>query len=612
MFIRFQSKVFQVSASWLLVLLLAYPACEIVHSQEVENPVVESIRRNPPRTAVETARTILYLFRIKRWKEIGPFVDQVPKLGSDPNTSLLMVRAAGVETWLGLVAAESPLTDKQKKEVRALLDRASNAVTNDATLQKAIGNLKNPELIERKRAVLAIQAAGQTGLAALIHAAGRAEDSPIPKITSELVITFGNDGRNALKAAMSTNDLTSLAKFLELASRIPGSEYILELSAGLYIIDKQSSTYATIEKALSPNGQALPSSDSVARSLTSRIKAKIDEYSLTRTELTPAEQTFWMWRSSENRLESSNGVTADTHLAEAAQFASFLLRMRDKCSLAESALSTAVLLEQGYRESRLWMVEDPTKYINGMIEKPFDTPEFIQAVLDEAKHQDLVGAQLRAAQIAGKMLDRGIEDQTGLVSSLIRLTRESSPAVRYAAVASLESTLASNQKTSISQGIEQTRVEISKLDVRPLALVIGGNTALLDTLTSQLDAMEIRSETARNAREALRQIQEPLPIEMIFIVDRVADMSLSEFVQRLRAAPRIASLPIVMMASQWTSEQQRLLQSESVQGVFNATLTGNISFTSAVLRDVQMSMQSPTLDAIDRMTLRSLVEPLKN
>jgi len=341
------------------------------------------------------------------------------------------------------------------------------------------------------------------------------------------------------------------------------------------------------------------------------MKAQIDEYSLTRTELTPAEQTYWMWRSTEKRLESSKGVTADIHLAEAAQFASFLLRMRDKCSLAESALATAVLLEQGYRESRLWMVEDPTKYINGMIEKPFDTPEFIQTVLDEAKQEDLYGAQLRGAQIAGKILDRGIEDETGLVSTLMRLTKESSPAVRYAAIASLERTLASNPNSTISQGTEQTRIEISRLDVRPLALVIGGNTELLDTLTSQLDTMEIRSELARNARESLRHVQEPLPIEMIFIVDRVADMSLSEFVQRLRAAPRSASLPIVMMAPQWTLEQQRLLQSESVSGVFNATLTNNISFTSAVLRDVQRMMQSPALDAIDRITLRSLVEPLK-
>jgi hypothetical protein len=104
-------------------------------------------------------------------------------------------------------------------------------------------------------------------------------------------------------------------------------------------------------------------------------------------------------------------------------------------------------------------------------------------------------------------------------------------------------------------------------------------------------------------------IQEPSPIEMIFIVDRVADMSLSEFLQRLRAAPRTTTLPIVMMASQWTADQQRLTDSEGIQGIINATLTENIAFTSATLKDVQQITNTPTLDSTDRVILRSLVEP---
>jgi len=147
-----------------------------------------------------------------------------------------------------------------------------------------------------------------------------------------------------------------------------------------------------------------------------------------------------------------------------------------------------------------------------------------------------------------------------------------------------------------------------KLEPNPLALVIGGSSDLRDTLSSQLSALDIRSETARNAREAIRMIQEPHPYEMVFIVDRVADMSLSEFVQRLRAAPRTASLPIVMMASQWTSEQQRLSDSEGIQGIVNATLTDNIGLTSAILQDLQKITRTPKLDSTDRVILRSLVD----
>ncbi len=607
MFVRLQSKSCFFNAFCIVVLASTLTGQVNLWGQEGEHPVVSSIKRNPPRSPVETARAILYLSRINQWKELGVFVDQIPKIATDPAVSLAMVRAAGLETWLKLSSPESPLTDNQKVSIKEMLDRASKTVTDDATLKKAIQNLSATELVDKKRGALAIQAAGPAGLRALIESA-IASETPLPSIASEVIVTFRDEGKAALKAAMNVADPQSFERLLELAAKIPGTDYLAELSTGLFVADPQSSASASIKKRLSPAGEPLPTEASVARTLLTRLKGKVNEYRIAKSEQTPPPISYWLWRANETRLDWKDGTPSDNFLAEAASLASLILRIPSQNSVEGAALANAVLLEQAYQESGLWMVESPAAFLNGQIEKQNDTPEFLLNVLEVARREQLLGAELRATQILGQLLDRGLKDPSRVVQALTRLSKDATPATRYAAVQALYKTIQTSENVGLNYGIAGTRAEMMKLESNPLALIIGGSSDLRDTLASQLSALQIRSENARNAREAIRIIQEPHPYEMIFIVDRVADMSLSEFVQRLRAAPRTATLPIVIMASQWTSEQQRLADSEGIQGIFHTSLTENIGLTSAILQDVQQNSKAPKLDSTDRVLLRSLFD----
>jgi CheY-like chemotaxis protein len=607
MFVRLQSKSCFFKAFCIVLLASTLTGQVNLWGQEGEHPVVSSIKRNPPRSPIETARAILYLSRINQWKELGVFVDQIPKIATDPAVSLAMVRAAGLETWLKLSSPESPLTDNQKVSIKEMLDRASKTVTDDATLKKAIQNLSATELVDKKRGALAIQAAGPAGLRALIESA-IASETPLPSIASEVIVTFRDEGKAALKAAMNVADPQSFERLLELAAKIPGTDYLAELSTGLFVTDPQSSASASIEKRLSPTGEPLPTQAAVARTLLTRLKGKVNEYRIAKSEQTPPPISYWLWRANEKRLDWKDGTPADNFLAEAASLASLILRIPSQNSVEGAALANAVLLEQAYQESGLWMVESPAAFLNGQIEKQNDTPEFLLNVLEVARREQLLGAELRATQILGQLLDRGLKDPSRVVQALTRLSKDATPATRYAAVQALYETIQSSENVGLNYGIAGTRAEMMKLESNPLALIIGGSSDLRDTLASQLSVLQIRSENARNAREAIRMIQEPHPYEMIFIVDRVADMSLSEFVQRLRAAPRTATLPIVIMASQWTSEQQRLADSEGIQGIFHTSLTENIGFTSAILQDVQQNSKAPKLDSTDRVLLRSLFD----
>jgi CheY-like chemotaxis protein len=157
---------------------------------------------------------------------------------------------------------------------------------------------------------------------------------------------------------------------------------------------------------------------------------------------------------------------------------------------------------------------------------------------------------------------------------------------------------------------EQTIREMQSLEGKPLALVIGGSGDLRDNLSKHLSLLGVRTLGASSGRESLRLIQEPQPIEYVFLVDRVIDMSLSELVQRLRASPRTSWLPMAVMTDQIGPTQREILQDSRFQAIHYSTLTSNIDFTATLFSEMRQRSPLPRMDAIDRLSFRAIVEPV--
>ena len=574
---------------------------------EDSHAVVRSLRRNPPQTEIEISRAILYMTRIERWDEVVRYLDQLAKRSIDESMAIKMERAAGLETWFKLSGDAGKLSEPQRAVATKIIDLSSAATRKPATLENAIKLLHSKELVDRKRGVLAIQASGETGLAAMLESVASSDAAP-PSIMSETIITMRAEGEAALKAAIATSNSTARERLLLVAARVPGPAYMAELTTALYCITPQSDAYRQISKVLSPSGQALPEADASQRYALNQMQSQLHEFSVFRRETTTGANSVWRWSPDGKRLITELEDTASVHLERAYQLASLVIQLGPQAG-GDTSLATAVVLERNHRLLPVLGLEQDAFRKEFQPIAASENLDYLGLVWEAAKKAGLQAAQLRAIQAMSLELPKNPKNASATVRRLSEAVKHSSPPLRYASVVALAN------RPDLDGGFEgkfaydQTKQEMLRLESKPLALIVGGSVELRDSLSKHLSQLGVRSLGTASARETLRTIQETQPIEYVFLVDRVLEMSLSELVQRIRAFPRTSSLPLAILTDHVGSTQRAILADEGVQQIHYSSVTSNIDLTAALLKEIQRRSPIPPMDSIDRLLFRSHVEP---
>jgi len=470
--------------------------------------------------------------------------------------------------------------------------------------------LRAAALVDRKRGVLAIQASGEAGLSALFESIANSDKLPTP-IMSETIITMGSEGEGSLKAAISTADEKSRASFLQVASRIPGGAYMAELTTAIYTLPPDGEAYKQIRTALSPSGQAIPEAIASQRYLIDQMEFQLNKFKSLRLELTTSINSVWRWTADGKRLVTELDDSAGIQLERAYQLAILVNQLAQHTSV-DSPLATAVILEHHHRLNPVVELEAADFQKAFQPKSKIDDLNYLGLVLDVAKKTELLAAQLRTVQAIGQALKSSQTDTTSTIKRLSDAVKNSAPAVRYASAVALGHRPTSEAAFEGRYALEQTKLEILSLEAKPLALVIGGSTELRDSLSQHLSLLGVRTLPARSAREAMRLIQEPQPIEYVFLADQVLEMNLSEVVQRIRSHPRTQALPLAVLTDRLGPSQRDLLANEGMTRIHYGYVTTNLDLTSTLLNEMRATSPVPKMDSLDRITLRSIFETSAN
>lgn len=576
------------------------------------HPVVSSLRNNPPRTPVEIGKAILYMKRIERWKEAARYLDELAKQNIDDATANKIVRATGLETWLSLETRDSDLNKDQLATIRRVIDRASQATRDPNVLADGIRNLNGDTLANRKRGVLAIQSAGEEGLSALMQSIATTDSTP-PPIVSELIMTMGKSGEDALKAAIATSNTNARQRFLQIAARVAGGAYIHEISAGLYSVPPESTVYPVLSKALSPAGQAIPSMATVQRYIVDAMKSELVAYKTLQKETSHRTNIIWRWSTDDKTMKSESDTEAGWHLERAYQFADLLLRLPQSSSV-DAGLAQSIAMERHFHvvpRIEIEPSETIRSFSRGQTDSSSDWESIFIAALDSANKQSLPGAELRLLQLATAIRTRVTVPSPALQKSLANGLQSSVPAVRYQAAITVKDFGISNMDAVHRNAFRAVQAEAGKLEGKSLAVVVGGASERCDALTKHLSQLAVRSVVFSNARDTIRFVQGPEPIEMIFIVDRVLEMKLYELIQRMRTSPRLKAIPIVVMTDTFSTGDRALVKSDGLPSIEYGILTTNLETTTQMLQNLQQNSTVPMLDSIDRITFRTLAETIQ-
>ncbi len=569
-------------------------ASDAVTLPATDHPVVQALRDYPPRTSSEIARGMLHLYRLQQWEDLSYHLNHWMKMPLDSNTASKMVSEIGRDSWMALRSRSQGLTAEQSAWIEKVLSLSSNAALDPTLLQSYYQALKNPVAVDQKRGILGLEVAGPSGLALFINSVAN-DSSPANAAMIELFRRYGVAGRDAWKAYMTSEDAT-IRDRLVMLSRNHVRELLPELLGHLHSGQASDTASKAIEKFLQDELQTVPNANDSIHYLQTKLRKSLDQYTAVRKTPFSNNQEAWILRN--GKVESELRDAMLVQLGSCYQLATQLQRTARSME-KDSAEAWAVLLEWELMTSANLMPIDQ--------DGASDDAEFLSKVLVQAQSQNLPGAQLRTLQrLAGFPTSVAQSTTQSTTQSPMILALDSGvSAVRYAAATSLASQ-AGNEGYAGSHRAYESLLEMLELQGEPLALIIGNHQDLCDHTSRLLNQMGYRSENVSTARDALRWVDLPHPIEMCVIVDQVSDMTFAQLVQRLRSHPRSSHIPVVLLADQVTDSQLAFLQEET--SIVRSFVPKDAAGFLEILRQVDARHRMVRPSAADRIAWKSMAQ----
>jgi CheY-like chemotaxis protein len=576
------------------------------------NAVVRSLRTSPPRSYADLAKAVQLMSRIRRWDEVQFWLDKIISLGINEASATEMLDSVGSHVFLGLLRPEVDITAKQRESIRGMLELASASSRDPKKLGMAIQALRSNVKSTRIQGYRDLKHGGNRGVAALLESL-LSEQSDAPNSTmSEAFMLMGEPAFAAWKAAMASPDAAARGRLVQLAAGVGESSLMLELCAAAHDAELSSQVRSLLTEVASSHGNTIPSAERVYRHAIDAMKKSLSDFQ--RFRWSDEADSYFAWQlSSDNKvLLEVPARNADLFWQQAVNHARSGLRAGQSIDLF-SAEAVAVLLEDASRDaSDAWTTEMVLKSIPT---ETLDSDAFACLIWDSAVEEKLSAAQLLAVQNLSRWVSK--EGVPGpVLERLVNACSSGFASVRYQAAASLVQTLyGADQEGALKlqdksfggrSKLEQLLREMRQLDAKPLVLLVGGSSSLRTQVSTLLQQFSYRVFETSSASQAMAAIRQGLPIESVFIVDRVFEMRLGEMVQRIRANPTTSTCPIAILADSLSDGDHRILSED------NRVVVGSVPPESSGLSDILRRMaivnQAPRVESVGRLAWKQLAD----
>ncbi len=554
------------------------------------DPVVRMLRANPPSTPEDVATAIQWMARLRRNDEIGRLLDIVATLGWDASQKAAMSRAVGPSLWIKLTGVDSELTEAQKTLVADIQRAPAQLARNPQWVDSWIARLGSQAAGERRMAQLRIQDAGALAAQRLVNQI-LVPVSPVDaRVLAETALLFGQDGIDALRAGCATQNAEGLTRLYVAMVGLPGKYFTAEIAAGLYDQRLSEEQREQVAAQLQERYSKLPESSAVREYLVREFENRLIEYFEARANAGELQDRVWQTVADRSAVQSVEAPAEQRQLERLAQ-------------LAELAVHTGQLSRDDLVNCRVAMLQrsyaaNPT--LESQTSVSGEASDLDVDVFHQASRWHMHGAAVRALQSLA--MDAG--DNVETLKFLSELLDDSRPVIRFTAL----STLAKIDPRQSYPGSDQairTALEMAKLGTGPHALVIGLQSDLRQAAKQQIEITTgAEVSTANSASTALQILNDTLPVEMIFVVDRVSDQSLFELLQRLRASKGGSAIPIAVTVENLYPHEQAWIGRNG--GIVTSVLSHNSDHMQQIVLRLQAELDTQPLSVSDRAGFASV------
>ena len=572
-------------------------------------PLVRALREHPPQNPGEMARAMQWMAKLKHWNEVGRLLQQVQQFRWSDDQLAVLSRAGGAALWVRLGGREE-LTAEQRTFVATIHGAPSRLARDPTRMNEWIDQLSSSSASHRRYAQMRLHDAGKPAIERMLARLLEGVQGGASVQLLGTIVQFGEDGLDAIRAANFVSDHNQVARLLESMAAWRTNEFSPELAAALFSIRFSETQRAGMSaKVLKQRGR-LPEENDVRRYLAERFAQQLAEYQRVRIEKRGLTDFVWRPTADGTRVENVPVALEQRALERLAQLAAHRLT----CSSAtqqDLVESVVVLLQRAYKVAPGIMPAvaavghaDSANAISGLlISLPTDVRRDFglwQKVIAVSQKWQMHGAAIRAIEIIG----RGIQLESGQIATGLETLAESlkdpRPVVRYVAFEAIANL---DPQTAYWGADRQLRlaIEMSRLESGPNVLVLGLREAFRSAAVQQLETQGAKVLTTNSLSEALRLLDQPHPVEMMFIVDRLAEHTLSAAIERLRNSRRGAALPLVIMTSDLDDIDRAKIA--DTPGTITSVLSRDPNNMARVLASLQEQLDTRALTTDERVRL---------
>ena len=578
-----------------------------------QNSVVLSLRFHPPRSAPELARAIQLMVRIKRWDEVGYWLDEAVKLGLSEATATQMVKTAGTQTFMQLTSLDANLSESRKSNAKKILDLASSAVTNPKKLAESVVSLRSPVKAQRIQAHRSLESAGNRGVSALINHM-LAEGSAVPNATMcESFSLLGKPAFAAWQSAMTSPHADARGRLAMLAARSGEQSLSTELCVAAIDDQLDQSVRDELARVATDRNRSIPSNTAVFRHAINQMQSALSAFQKNRWMDEPDAYVTWHLAADGRTVQEKAARLADLDWRRAAQLAGAAIRCGESADRS-SGLAIAVLAEDStYSEPKSASTSTIASVAPGLPALILDSYEFACLVWDASESNSLANAQLMAI----RNLERWATPMTmpnAVRDRLAAACLSGFAPVRYTAAQALLSSMRSQTADGSAQLIdtpfdgrnrlERVLAEMRKLEGNPLALVVGGAADLRTHTRTLLESFGYRVIESASATQTMSALRDGQPIEAMFVVSKVLEMNLGELTQRVRANPPTAMCPIAILAASLSKGEHEVAAAD--QRVVLGSVPPDQAGFADILRRMMIVTQAAQIDSASRVVWREV------
>ncbi len=521
----------------------------------IENPAVQAVLESGSTTAAEWVREGKILAGLDRPDLAKTYFARVLKAKLKQDELAALAHRFGSAMFTGLARREK-LAPEAKQLADAVMTAANRQLQDRKRLVGLIGQLQDPAVEVRRRALAGLKAARGPAVGALIEVlADPKRAAEHPNVQAALV-RFGADARRPLVGILESPDTRLVVESIEVLAAANARKATVYLLAPFASPESKPAVKAAAAAALRKLMGRLPTRRQAALLLAQETRSYFNRQRALRADAGDRVEV-WFWDAAENRLAMKRYQSADAALLIAAR-------------LARQAHAVAPDDHQ-IRLLKLTTELELAAYENGL-SKPLPSgegtvsaevsqcgSEVVEDVLELAMATEHIPAATAAARILGSIgTAEELLYQGSRKAPLVRAAQHADRRLRFAALEAIMKLRPAGPFAGSSQVLEAIGFFAASGGTRR-ALIAGPGTEASRQIAGFLAGLGYEIDTASTGNGLIRLATGSPDYELALIDVTLERPTIDALLQQLRQDYRTASLPVGLLAPAGHFDQAREL-----------------------------------------------------